>query len=114
MQDWKAHFATLHGGINTAIRETPAWPVVVNLKADPYERAWEESELYIRWYGENTMWIFVPIQERIKQFFTTFADYPFQAGSSLSAGNIGYQTLRQQQLLQRLSDVETIMPGYRQ
>ncbi len=114
VRDWKAHFATLHGGINTAIRETPAWPLVINLKANPYERAWHESAMYVRWYAENTMWIFVPIQERIKRFFSTFADYPIQTGSSLSAGNIGYQTLRQQELLRRLEGVETIMPGYRQ
>lgn len=114
VRDWKAHRATLHGGINTAIRETPAWPVMVNLKVNPYERAWEESAMYTRWYAENTMWIFVPIQQRIKQFFSTFADYLLQAGSSLSARNVGYQTLRQQQLLQRLSDVETIVPAARQ
>jgi arylsulfatase len=43
VNDWKAHFAVLEGAINEAERSVPAWPLVVNLKADPYEKAWEES-----------------------------------------------------------------------
>ena len=35
--DWKVNFATMEGGINTAYRKTPAWPVIVNLRADPFE-----------------------------------------------------------------------------
>lgn len=112
--DFKAHFATLEGGINTAIRQTPAWPLIVNLKADPYEKAALESEMYLRWYAENTMWMFVPIQERIKGFLGSLADYPFQAGSSLSAGNINYGLLRRENAFQRLQDMETMMPAARQ
>ena len=29
----------------------------------------------------------------VQKFFNTIADYPFQSGSSLSAGNIGYHTI---------------------
>lgn len=111
---WKAHFATLDGAINEATRSTPAWPLVINLKADPYETAWEESGMYIRWYAENTMWTFVPIQQKIREFFATIPDYPYQTGSSLSASNLGYQTLRNQELLERLQNVEAIKPGARQ
>jgi hypothetical protein len=103
-----------HGAINEAVRETPAWPLVVNLRADPYERAWEESGLYLRWYAENTMWTFVPVQGFIKSFFETFPDYPFQGGSSLTASNLGYQTLRNADLLQRLQNVENVQPANRQ
>ena len=35
--DWKVHFAVTHGNIATAVREVPGWPVIVNLRADPYE-----------------------------------------------------------------------------
>ena len=102
--DWKSHFALLQGAINEAIREVPAWPLVVNLRADPYERSWEESGMYLRWYAENTMWTFVPVQQLIKSFFETFPDYPYQAGSSLSASNLGYNTLRNAELMQRLEE----------
>jgi len=99
--DWKAHFATLHGGINTAIRQTPAWPLIINLKADPYEKAAHESEMYLRWYADN-MWLFVPIQAKIKEFLSTIPDYPFQEGSSLSASGINYRSLKAMKILKEL------------
>ena len=114
INDWKAHFAILQGNITDAVRDVTAWPKVINLKADPYERAWEESGMYLRWYAENTMWTFVPIQEAIKQFYATFEDYPYQLGSSLSASNLGYNTLRQQELMRRFQQSETFHPAARQ
>ena len=59
--NWKAHFAILKGNIASAVREQPAWPKLINLRADPFERSWHESEMYLRWMAEN-MWIFVPAQ----------------------------------------------------
>jgi arylsulfatase len=103
---WKAHFAVQEGGINTAVRHAPAWPLVINLHADPYEKAALESEMYLRWYAENTMWIFVPIQQKIKGFLSTISDYPFQEGSSLSASNINYTTLKAAGALKRLQEIE--------
>jgi arylsulfatase len=100
--DWKVHFATLEGGINTAIRETPAWPLIINLKADPYEKMWEESKLgYLRWYADN-MWLFVPIQQQVQGFLGTLDGYPFQPGSSLSAAGINYQSLKALKILEEL------------
>ncbi len=49
------------------------------------------------------MWLMVPAQQFVKKFFMMIKDYPFQAGSSLSAGNIGYQTVEEQKL-KRLLD----------
>ncbi|WP_148862868.1 arylsulfatase [Marinobacter fonticola] len=112
--DWKIHFAILTGDISSAIREVPTWPKVIHLRADPYEKAWKESEMYLRWYAENTMWTFVPVQQQIKQFFSTFADYPYQTGSSLNAAGLGYNTLRNEELMKRLQNVENIQPALRQ
>ncbi|MBW4935547.1 arylsulfatase [Marinobacter sp. F4206] len=113
VQDWKIHFAVLTGNITSAVREIPAWPKVIHLKADPYEKAWEESELYLRWYAENTMWTFVPVQEKLKEFFSTFEDYPYQMGSSLTASNLGYNTLRNEELMKRLEEA-TVQPAGKQ
>ncbi|MBT8351369.1 MAG: sulfatase-like hydrolase/transferase, partial [Deltaproteobacteria bacterium] len=100
--DWKVHFATLEGGINTAIRETPAWPLIINLKADPYEKMWEESKLgYLRWYADN-MWLFVPIQAKVQQFLGSLDGYPFQPGSSLSASGINYRSLKAMKILKEM------------
>jgi hypothetical protein len=49
--------------------------------------------MYIRWYAEN-MWLFVPVQQKLQQFFKGFMEYPYQLGSSLSAANFSYQTLK--------------------
>jgi arylsulfatase len=54
--DWKVHFATVEGNIATGVRNSPGWPVIINLKADPYEEMWQESSMYIRWYADN-MWL---------------------------------------------------------
>jgi len=95
------------------VREVTAWPKVINLRADPYEEAWDESGMYLRWYAENTMWTFVPVQQYIKKFFETFADYPYQTGSSLTASNLGYQTLRQAELMKQL-EADEVTPAARQ
>jgi len=104
--DWKVHFAVQEGGINTAIRTVPAWPLVINLKADPYEKAAHESAMYMQWYAENTMWIFVPIQHKIQEFLGTIDEYPFQSGSSLSAGNINYTSLKAAGIMKQLKQME--------
>lgn len=80
--DWKLHFTILEGAINTAYRKQPAWPILINLRADPYETAWKESAMYIRWFADN-MWTFVPAQNITGQFLQTFVEFPPVKGSSL-------------------------------
>jgi len=103
--DWKAHFAKQEGPINEAIRTVPAWPVIIHLKADPYEKMWEESALYTRWYGDN-MWLFVPIQQEVGKFLSTIEGYPFQPGSTLSAAGIDYKFLAEQQMKKKIAELE--------
>jgi arylsulfatase A-like enzyme len=105
--DWKVHFAVTHGNIATAIREVPGWPVIVNLRADPYEKAPEESGMYIRWYADN-IWLFVPVQQKLQEFLKTLPEYPFQQGSSLNAAGINYDSLRGVQAMQRLQQLESL------
>jgi arylsulfatase len=60
VQNWKIHFATQRGNIATGTREVPGWPLIVNLRADPYEKGPNEADLgYLRWYGDS-LWTFVP------------------------------------------------------
>ncbi|GLX85998.1 arylsulfatase [Thalassotalea loyana] len=104
-ENWKAHFAVQEGAINQAVRTTPAWPVVINLKSDPYEKMWDESQMYLRWYADN-MWLFVPLQKKVKEFMGTIKGYPFQPGSSLSASGIDYEFLVDQQMKKTLAEVD--------
>ncbi len=80
-KNWKLHFTYMEGNISEAFRKTPAWPLVINLRADPYEVSWESS-MYTRWYAEN-MWLFVPAQTYVGEFLATFKEFPPVGGSSL-------------------------------
>ena len=99
--DWKIHFATQVGNITNAVREVPGWPVLINLRADPYEKAPHESGMYLRWYADN-MWLFVPIQEQIGAFLKTIPGYPFQEGVDLNAAGINYRSLKAMKILETL------------
>ncbi len=107
--DWKVNFAMIDGNIATGTRKVTGWPIIVNLRADPYEKMPFESGSYIRWYADN-IWLFVPVQQKIKAFFTDFDQYPSQAGSSLNAAGINYQTLKATEALKRLQQLESLSP----
>jgi hypothetical protein len=83
------------------------WPEIVNLRADPYEKAPRESATYMRWYADN-IWPFVPVQQQLKAFLTTLAEYPFQQGSSLNAAGINYNSLQAMQAMKRLHQLESL------
>lgn len=85
-QDWKLHFTLMEGAINEAYRKQPAWPILFNLRADPYEIS-HESAMYIRWFADQ-MWTFVPAQTITAQFLATFKDYPPVMGSSLGIDKV--------------------------
>ena len=100
--DWKVHFAILEGNLATSVRTAPSWPLMFNLKADPYEEmTLHESLLSARWYADN-MWLFVPVQAKIQEFLGSLEGYPFQEGSSLSASGINYLSLKAMKVLQEL------------
>jgi arylsulfatase len=84
--NWKIHFAIMEGSINEAYRKTPSWPIVINLRADPFEVSWK-SAMYTRWYGDQ-MWMFVPAQQLVGQFLTTFKEFPPVRGDSLSVDSV--------------------------
>ena len=83
--------------------------MIVNLRADPYERAPGESGMYIRWYADN-IWLFVPVQQKLKTFVLTLPEFPFQQGSSLNAAGINYNSLRAVEALKRLKELESVSP----
>jgi arylsulfatase len=85
--NWKLHFTILEGAINTAYRKQPAWPILINLKADPFETAWKESAMYIRWFADQ-MWTFVPAQAITAEFLKSFVEFPPVMGSSLGVDKV--------------------------
>ncbi len=107
VKNWKIHFAVVNGNIADGVRQIPNWPLIINLKADPYEQMWKRGTMgYWRWYADN-MWTFVPAQEYIQKFLATIPKYPYQAGSSLNAAGINYQTLKVQDVLKKLENLQS-------
>jgi arylsulfatase len=108
--DWKINFAEIEGDIATGTRKMTGWPTIVHLRADPYEKMPREGKVgYLRWYAD-LLWLFVPVQGKIKEFLGTIPDYPFQSGASLNAAGIDYTSLRAQEVLRRLQQIENISP----
>lgn len=58
----------------------------------------------------RNIWLLVPIQGKIKEFFADFDEFPYQAGSSLNAGAINYGMLRQEAAMKRLKELENLTP----
>ena len=99
--DWKVNFAGVTGNIATGVRDVTSWPLIVNLKADPYENMPFHSEMYMRWYADN-IWLFVPVGAKIKEFLATLQGFPFQEGSSMNPAGINYNTLKAAAALKHL------------
>jgi arylsulfatase len=100
--DWKVNFAGVNGNIATGTRAVTNWPLLVNLRADPYENMPFESGMYIRWYGDNP-WL--SVQQKVHEFLSTIPQFSFQEGSSLNAANINYTTLKAADALKRLQSL---------
>jgi hypothetical protein len=105
--DWKVNFAIIDGNIATGTRKVTGWPLIVHLKADPYEKMPLESSMYLRWYADN-IWLFVPVQQKVKEFLVTIPQFPSQQGSSLNAAGINYMTLKAADALKRLKEIESL------
>ncbi len=109
--DWKISFAIAsEGNIATATREVPSWATITNLRMDPYERGLREGGEALKFFAQQ-MWLLVPTQGVIKEFFADFDQYPYQTGSSLNAAGINYGMLKQQAALKQLQQLESLQGG---
>ena len=83
-KDWKVHFTIMEGAINEAYRKTPSWPLIVNLRMDPFEVG-PDAALYVRNFYADQMWMFFPAQALVANFIETFKEFTPTARESLSA-----------------------------
>jgi arylsulfatase A-like enzyme len=102
--DWKANFAGVDGNIMTGSRKVTSYPILVNLRADPYENMPFESAMYMRWYGDN-LWLFIPMGQKIAEFMATIPQFPFQDGPGFNPADINYQSLKAMQALKQLQSL---------
>jgi len=72
-------------------------PLITDLRADPFERAWHESEDYRRWEVEH-VYLLVPAQAYAAKFLASFKDYPQrQKVGSFNLDNVMKQLTQPQQ-----------------
>jgi arylsulfatase A-like enzyme len=84
--DWKAHFIVQPHGWGGAKEELNA-PLLVNLRRDPYERAHDESGMYVKWMGQK-MWAFGPAKLIVQRHLATFREFPSRSGGADNAAEI--------------------------
>jgi arylsulfatase A-like enzyme len=112
--DFKAHFNYYVGPANPfkgSYMVSPIAPLIFNLRADPYERAQYESGAY-ETFAIDQMWLFVPLQQSIKEFLVTIPQYPFQMGSSLTVSGINYDLFRRADAMQRLDNLTNDLDNF--
>ncbi len=57
--------------------------------------------MYLRWMADN-MWLFVPIQDVVGDFFKTLPEYPMQRGTTMNPASLNYDSLQMQEKMQQL------------
>ncbi len=77
----------MEGAINDGYRKSPSWPLIINLRMDPYEVS-PDSSMYVRQFYADQMWTFVPAQAVVTEFLSTFKEFPPTADGSLSIDNV--------------------------
>jgi arylsulfatase A-like enzyme len=84
---WKITFTEMSGALPTAWKATPSWPMITNLRLDPYERWQDQSEMLLHWYGKR-MFLMGPAQALVGEKLKSLKEFPPARGSSLGLGKI--------------------------
>jgi len=86
-KQWKISFNTMSGALPTALKTPTSWPMITNLRADPYERWSTQSWGMVPWYGER-MFLMGPAQTLVGKQLQSLKEFPPARGSSLSLGQL--------------------------
>jgi arylsulfatase len=81
--DYKAHFSTQdHEGMEawTQAQTARKAPLIVDLRADPFETAPEESSYYNDWLNKR-MYAMVPLKDIVADYMATFKAFPIRQES---------------------------------
>jgi arylsulfatase A-like enzyme len=75
---WKLHLSIQeHRGFEVWSRGFTSLrvPLIIDTEADPFERTWEDSELYRQWQVDH-VFLLVPAQAFAAKFLSTFKEFP--------------------------------------
>ena len=86
-QKWKISFTEMSGALPTAWKHSPSWPIITNLRLDPYERWQDQSRMVLHWYGKR-MFLMAPAQTLVARQMESLKEFPPARGSSLSLGKL--------------------------
>jgi arylsulfatase len=84
LNDYKYRFIDQpQGWLGSTVK--PDWPILVNLRLDPFERTGLSGSLdFIEWY-QYEFWRFVLVQDVRERFAKSFVDYPpMQEGATFN------------------------------
>jgi arylsulfatase len=84
---WKISFTEMSGNLPTAWKKSPSWPIITNLRLDPYERWQDQSDMFIHWFGKR-MFLMRPAQVLVAKQLQSLKEFPPARGSSLSVGEL--------------------------
>ncbi|TDL89006.1 arylsulfatase [Meridianimarinicoccus aquatilis] len=91
--DWKAHFVLQNHGW-AGMKEHLNAPLLMNLRRDPYEKAFDESGMYVRWMG-NKMWAFGPASAVVQGHLQSFQAFPPRGAPMANAEAVNSHTSRE-------------------
>ncbi|MCY1261837.1 choline-sulfatase [compost metagenome] len=109
-KEWKVSFAKMDGDFGSGVRKVTNVPELTNLLADPFQTARRDSPMARRWAADQ-MWLFVPVQDKVKQFMATIPQYPFQEGVTFGVGNINYQSLAVRKAMMQVQQMSAKQAG---
>ena len=85
---WKINFTSMYGNLTTAYQNhAQSWPIITNLRLDPYERFQDQSLMYLHWFGKR-MFLIAPAQALVAKELESLKEFPPARGSSLSLGKL--------------------------
>jgi arylsulfatase len=85
---WKLTFTEMSGDLPTAWKKTPSWPIIRDLRQDPYEQFTRETAIGMgRWWADR-MYLMVPAQQLVRGYLQSLEEFPPARGSSLSLGKL--------------------------
>ena len=84
---WKINFTSMYGNLTTAYQNHTSWPIITNLRLDPYEQFQDQSLMYLHWFGKR-MFLIAPAQALVAKELESLKELPPARGSSLSLGKL--------------------------
>jgi arylsulfatase len=100
VNNWKVHFLDQRGH-GMSVWQEPfvglRWPILINLRSDPFERAPEDATVFYAKWAADRMFMLVPAQQLVAEFLKTFEQFPPRQRPSSFSIDQAVEKARQQE-----------------